>query len=57
MNLLKEMKKSLLNIFFFKISFIKIFNFNLNIRVIESNRSIINSLNNKLIIISIYFEL
>ena len=57
MNLLKEMKKSLLNIFFFKISFIKIFNFNLNIRVIESNRSIINSLNNKLIIISIHFKL
>ena len=51
------MKKNLLNIFFFKISFIKIFNFNLNIRIIKLNRSIINSLNKKLIMILIYFKL
>ena len=57
MNLLKEMKKNLLNIFFFKILFIRKFNFNLNIRVIELNRLIINSLNNKLIMILIYFKL
>ena len=56
-NLLKKMKKNLLNIFFFKISFIKTFNFNLNIFIIKSNRSIINSLNNKLIMILIYFKL
>ena len=57
MNLLKKVKESLLNIFFFKISFIKIFNFNLNILIIKSNRLIINSLNNKLIMILIHFEL
>ena len=57
MNLLKEMKKNLLNIFFFKILFIRKFNFNLNIRVIKLNRLIINSLNNKLIMILIYFKL
>ena len=51
------MKESLLSIFFFKISFIKTFNFNLNIYVIKLYRSIINSLNKRLIIISIYFEL
>ena len=51
------MKKSLLNIFFFKISFIKTFNFNLNIRIIKLNRLTINSLNNKLIIVLIYFKL
>ena len=56
-NLLKEMRESLLSIFFFKISFMKIFNFNLNIFIIKSNRSIINSSNNKLIMILIYFEL
>ena len=49
------MKKSLLNIFFFKISFIKIFNFNLNTRVIKLNRLIINS--SKLTIILIHFKL
>ena len=57
MSLLKNVRENLLNIFFFKISFIKIFNFNLNIFVIKLNRSIINSLNNKLIMISIHFEL
>ena len=57
MSLLKKIKKSLLNIFFFKILFIKTFNFNLNIFIIKSNRSIINLSNNKLMIISIYFEL
>ena len=51
------MKKSLLNIFFFKISFMKVFNFNLNIRVIKLNRLIINSSNNKLTIILIYYKL
>ena len=57
MSLLKEMRENLLNIFFFKISFMKVFNFNLNILIIKLNRSIINSLNNKLIIILIYFKL
>ena len=57
MSLLKEMRENLLNIFFFKISFMKVFNFNLNILIIKLNRSIINSLNNKLIMILIYFEL
>ena len=57
MSLLKEMKESLLNIFFFKISFIKIFNFNLNTFIIKLNRSIINSLNNRLMTILIHFEL
>ena len=51
------MNKSLLSIFFFKISFIKVFNFNLNIFIIKLNRSIINSLNKRLMIILIYFEL
>ena len=51
------MKESLLNISFFKILFMKFFNFNLNILIIKLNRSIINSLNKKLIIILIYFEL
>ena len=57
MSLLKKMKENLLNILFFKISFIKVFNFNLNIRVIKLNRLIINSLNRKLIIILIFFKL
>ena len=57
MSLLRKMKKSLLNIFFFKISFIKAFNFNLNTFIIKLNRLIINSLNNKLTIILIYFKL
>ena len=51
------MKKSLSSIFFFKILFIKTFNFNLNTLIIKSDRSIINSLNNKLTIISIHFKL
>ena len=51
------MRGSLLNIFFFKILFIKTFNFNLNILIIKLNRSIINSSNNKLIMILIHFEL
>ena len=51
------MKESLSNIFFFKISFMKTFNFNLNILIIKLNRSIINSSNNKLIMILIHFEL
>ena len=51
------MKGSLLNIFFFKILFIKVFNFNLNIFIIKSNSLIINSLNNKLMMILIYFKL
>ena len=57
MSLLKEMRESLSNIFFFKISFIKVFNFNLNTFIIKSDRLIINSLNNKLIMILIHFEL
>ena len=51
------MKKSLLNIFFFKILFIKNFNFDLNTLTIKLNRLIINLLNKKLMIISIYFKL
>ena len=51
------MKKSLLNIFFFKILFIKVFNFNLNTFIIKSNRLIINLLNDKLTMILIHFEL
>ena len=57
MSLLKEMRESLLNTFFFKISFIKVFNFNLNTLIIKSDRLIINSLNNKLMMILIHFEL
>ena len=34
---IKKMKKSLLNIFFFKILFIKTFNFNLNTLIIKLN--------------------
>ena len=51
------MRENLLSIFFFKILFIKIFNFNLNTFIIKLNRLIINSLNNKLIMILIHFEL
>ena len=36
-NLLKKIKESLLSTFFLKISFIKVFSFNLNIRVIKLN--------------------
>ena len=57
MSLLRKKKKSLSNIFFFKISFIKAFNFNLNTFVIKLNRSIINLSNNKLMIISFHFKL
>ena len=57
MSLLKEMRESLLNTFFFKISFIKVFNFNLNTLIIKSDRLIINSLNNKLMMTLIHFEL
>ena len=57
MSLLKEMKENLSNIFFFKISFMRIFSFNLNILIIKSNRSIINLSNNKLTMILIHFEL
>ena len=51
------MRENLLSIFFFKILFIKTFNFNLNTFIIKLNRLIINSLNNKLIMILIHFEL
>ena len=57
MNLLKKIRESLSSTFFFKISFIRVFNFNLNTFIIKLNRLIINSLNNKLIMILIYFEL
>ena len=57
MNLLKEIKESLSSTFFFKISFMRVFNFNLNTLIIKLNRSIINLSNNKLMIISIHFEL
>ena len=57
MSLLKEMKENLSNIFFFKISFMRIFSFNLNILIIKSNRLIINLSNNKLTMILIHFEL
>ena len=56
-NLLREMKGNLLNIFFFKISFIRVFSFNLNTFVIKLNRLIINSSNNKLTMILIHFKL
>ena len=56
-NLLKKIKESLLSIFFFKISFIKKFNFNLNTRIINLNRSIINSSNKRLKMILIHFKL
>ena len=55
MNLIRKIRESLLSTFLFKILVIKTFNFNLNIRVIKSGRSIINSSNNKLTMILIHF--
>ena len=54
---IKKDERKFIKHFFFKISFIKVFNFNLNTFIIKLNRLIINSLDNKLMIILIYFEL
>ena len=53
----KKKNKSIFNILFFKIFFIKAFNFNLNILAIKLKRSITRSSNKKYLIISIYVRL
>ena len=53
----KREKKYIFNILFFKIFFMKVSNFNLNILIIELKRLIIRLSDRRYLIISIYFKL